>query len=218
LIRTYLERDIPNLGTKVPAESLRRFFSMLAHSQGSPFNASRLAASLGVSAPTIQRYLEVFSDLFLVRILRPWSSNYGKRLVKAPKVFIRDCGLLHAVMGIQDYESLLGQPIAGSSWEGFVIENLASCTGQNANLWYYRTSAGAEIDLIIEYQPSKLIAVDIKRSLSPVPSKGFYHAIADLSSPYSYIVYPGEDRHKVAETVEVIGLAQLMKELKDKQT
>jgi uncharacterized protein len=214
LIRTYIEREIPALGSKIPAEPLRRFFSMLAYSQADMFNASRLAASLGVSVPTVGRYLDVFTDLFLLRVLRPWFSNYGKRLVKTPKVFLRDCGLLHALLGIHDYESLLSHPIAGSSWEGFVIENLVSCVGSNASLWYYRTSAGAEVDLVIEYQPSKLVAIEIKRSSSPVPSRGFHNSRADLSPQYSYIVYPGKERYKVSDNVEVIGLASLMKELK----
>lgn len=214
LIRTYLEREIPALGSKIPAESLRRLFAMLAHSQGEMLNTSRLATSLGVSVPTIGRYLDVFTELFLIRILRPWFSNYGKRLVKTPKVFLRDCGLLHALLGIHDYESLLSHPIAGGSWEGFVIENLVSCVGPNASLWYYRTSAGAEVDLVIEYQPSKLVAIEIKRSSSPAPSRGFHNSLADLSPQYSYVVYPGKERYKVSENSEVIGLTSLMKELK----
>lgn len=213
LIRTYLEREIPALGSKIPSESLRRFLGMLAHDQGEQFNASRLGAGLGVSVPTISRYLEIFQDLFLVRILRPWYGNYGKRLVKTPKVYLRDSGLLHALLGLRTQEDLLGHPIAGGSWEGFVIESIASVIGHDANLWYYRTSSKEEIDLVIEYAPAQLITIEIKRSINPVPSKGFHDTLAILNPVASFIVYPGQERYSISPRTDVINLEDVMTEL-----
>jgi len=208
-IRTYIERDIPFLGPKIESETLRRFWTMMAHNQGELLNGARLATNLGVSTPTIFRYLAIFSDLFLIRILRPWYQNVGKRLVKSPKVYIRDSGVLHTLLQIETLDSLLSHPVVGGSWEGFVIENIASILNNRMSLWYYRTAAGAEIDLLIENGHEK-IAVEIKRSLAPVPSKGFYNAIQDLDISKAYIVYPGHDQYSRTDNVEVISLAGIL--------
>jgi len=148
-IRTYLERDIPALGVRIPAETLRRFWTMLAHHQSQLFNASQIGGSLGVKGQTAARYLDLLVDLMLVRRLPPWSSNVGKRLVKSPKVYIRDSGVLHALLGIGTLNELLAHPINGASWEGFVIENIMSCLPSTASAFFYRTQAGAEIDLLL---------------------------------------------------------------------
>lgn len=210
LIRTYLEREIQTFGVKVPSESLRRFLGMLAHDQGEQFNASRLGSGLGVSVPTIGRYLDIFQDLFLIRVLRPWHGNYGKRLVKTPKVYLRDSGLLHALLGIRTQEDLLSHPVVGCSWEGFVIESIASIIGHQASLWYYRTSSKEEIDLIIEYAPTQLITIEIKRSINPVPSKGYHDTLSILNPLSSYIVYPGTERYPLSSNTDVIGLREIM--------
>ena len=149
-IQTYLERDVPSLGPRIPAETLHRFWQMLAHNQGQMMNAAQLAAGLGISGQTVARYLDIMVDLLLVRRLQPWASNVGKRLVRSPKVYVRDSGLLHTLLGIRDQETLLGHPVVGSSWEGMVIENILSTVLPNTQAWFYRTSVGAEVDLVLE--------------------------------------------------------------------
>ena len=160
-IRTYLERDIPQFGPRVPAETLRRFWVMLAHLHGGLLNAAGLARSLGVDNKTVRAYLDFMVDLLLVRRLPPWSGNVGKRLVKSPKVYIRDSGLLHTLLQIGDFESLLGNPKYGDSWEGFVIENLLSVLPDDAEAAFYRTSAGAEVDLVLHFG-REIWAIEIK--------------------------------------------------------
>ena len=215
LIRTYLEREIPMLGPKIAAETLRRFWIMLAHNQGELLNQARIATSLGVSNPTVARYLDLLSDLFMVRILRPWATNINKRLVKAPKVYIRDSGLLHSLLGIKSMDDLLSNPVVGGSFEGFVIENIASIVGSKANLFFYRTVAGAEIDLVLEYSPTKIIAIEIKRSLAPTVSKGLFEGMETLNPMKTYVVYGGNDRYKLSDQIEVISLYNLLKELQE---
>src|SRR5215470_16289040 len=161
-IRTYLERDIPQLGPRVPAETLRRFWTMLAHHQGGLVNAAQLARGLGVDGKTVARYLDLLVDLLLVRRLPPWHKNVGKRLVKSPKVFIRDSGVTHALLGLSDKEALLGHPIVGSSWEGFVLENLLTMMIPEAEASFYRTSAGAEVDLVLTFPGGRTWAIEIK--------------------------------------------------------
>jgi uncharacterized protein len=209
-IASYLERDIPALGPRVPAETLRRFWTMLAHNQGQTVNAAKLAAGLGVSSPTISRYVDLLIDLLLARALRPWSGNIGKRLVKSPKIFIRDSGLVHALLGIQSFDDLQGHPVVGGSWEGFVIENLLSVLPRKATPYFYRTSAGAEIDLLVEIAPKRRIAVEIKRALTPVLSKGFYQACKDMDIREQYVVYPGQESYPLSKTVRVMSLQRAM--------
>ena len=182
---------------------------MVAHNQGTLWNASPIAASLEVSVPTINRYLDLLVDLLLVRALRPWAGNISKRLVKTPKVYIRDTGLVHALLQLHSLEDLLGHSIVGGSWEGLVIENIIAQLPQGATPWFYRTAAGAEIDLLIEYGASTRIAIEIKRSLAPTVSKGFHHACADVQATHRYVVYPGNERYSLSKEIEVLPVREL---------
>jgi len=213
-IRTYLERDIPQLGPRIPAETLRRFWTMLAHAQGGTLNAARLASALGISGQTVMRYLDLLSDLLLVRRLEPWSANVGKRLVRSPKVYVRDSGIAHALLGIGDLDALLGHPVAGLSWEGFAIENLIAAAPPGTQAGFYRTATGVEIDLVLALTPARLWAIEIKRSLAPKPERGFHQACTDLGARKRLIVYPGEERFAAGAGVEAVGLTQLMRELR----
>ncbi|AEI96435.1 hypothetical protein RLO149_p830040 (plasmid) [Roseobacter litoralis Och 149] len=196
-IRTYLERDIPSFGLRIPAETLRRFWTMLAHEQGGLLNAAKLAAGLGVSGQSVARYLDLLVDLMLVRRLPPWHANTGKRLVKSPKVYIRDAGLTHALLGIETAEALLGHPVVGGSWEGFCIENLIAAAPRGTEASFYRSSAGAEIDLILKLPGGALWAIEVKRTTSPKVTRGFHIAADDLDVAERILVY--------AETREVPG-------------
>lgn len=208
-IRTYLERDIPQLGPRVPAETLRRFWTMLAHVQGSTLNAAQLARGLGVDGKTVARYLDLLVDLLLVRRLPPFHANVGKRLVKSPKVYVRDSGIVHTLLGLDDRDAVLGHPVAGGSWEGFVLENLLGAAPERVKACFYRTAAGAEIDLVLEMPGGKLWAVEIKRGLAPKLDKGFHHAREDLKPERSFLVYSGEDRYPKGEGIEAIGVKEL---------
>jgi len=208
-IRTYLERDIPQLGPRVPAETLRRFWTMLAHGQGSLPNAAELGRSLGVDGKTVGRYLDLLVDLLLVRRLPPLLANVGKRLVRSPKVLVRDSGLVHTLLGLGDADAVLGHPVAGASWEGFVIETLLAVAPQGCQGWFYRTAAGAEIDLVLEWSPQRRWAIEVKRSLSPRLGKGFHQARADLQPERTFVVTPSATGYPLAAGVEVMGLAEL---------
>jgi hypothetical protein len=217
-IRTYLERDIPQLGPRIPAETLDRFWTMLAHNQGTVLNAAHLARSLEVSGVTIGRYLDLMVDLLLVRRLKPWTFNIGKRLVRSPKIYVRDSGITHALLNIGNYTDLLGHPVIGGSWEGFVIENIMSATPSNVQPFYYGTPGGAEIDLILEFSPTEKWAIEIKRNSSPSISKGFYTACEDVKPQKRFVVYAGKDRFSMGNAVEAIPLFQLMQEVMMKAT
>ncbi len=208
-IRTYLERDIPQLGPRIPATTLHRFWTMLAHVQGGLFNAAQLARGLAVDGKTVARYLDLLVDLMLVRRLQPFQANIGKRLVKSPKVYIRDSGIVHALLNIGDYEALLGHPVSGASWEGFVIENLISAAPQQTVPLFYRTGAGAEVDLILEIPKHGLWAIEIKYGLSARPEKGFFIACDDLKPAQRFVVNSGTDRYSVSANTEAIGLREL---------
>ncbi len=208
-IRTYLERDIPQLGPRVPAETLRRFWTMLAHVQGGTLNAAQLARGLGVDGKTVARYFDLLVDLLLVRRLPPFYANVGKRLVKSPKIYVRDSGIVHTLLGLDDRDAALGHPVAGGSWEGFVLENLLGAAPERTKAYFYRTATGAEIDLALEMPDGKLWAVEIKRGLAPKLDKGFYHAREDIKPEHSFVVYSGDDRYPKGEGIEVIGLGEL---------
>ena len=212
-IRTYLERDIPQLGPKIPSATLRRFWTMLAHCQASLFNASKLAVSLEISNKTVSRYLDLLVDLLLVRRLEPWHSNTKKRLVKAPKIYLRDTGLLHQLLNIPSFEALLGNPIVGASWEGFVIENLLSAAPQPTAPSFYRTATGNEIDLILQLPNNQRWAIEIKRGSAPKIKSGFYSACDDLKPTHQWVVYSGAERFPLPQGVEAISLLELMQEL-----
>lgn len=208
-IRTYLERDVPLFGPRLPAETLERLWTMLAHSQGTLLNASRLAASLAVSAQTVTRYIDLLADLLLVRRLPPFHANLGKRLVKSPKVYVRDSGLVHALLDIGDYNALAGHPVVGASWEGFVIENLLAAAPARTQASFYRTAVGAEIDLLLDLPGGERWAVEIKGGLSPRLERGFHHAREDVKPARSFVVYSGDERYPLSEGVEAIGLREM---------
>lgn len=209
-IRTYLERDIAQFGPRIPAATLESLWTMLSHGQGSLLNASNLASALSISAPTVRTYIDLLVDLLLVRRLRPYHINVGKRLVKSPKVYVRDSGLLHALLGIDDHNSLSGHPVVGTSWEGFVIENLLSDLPYRTQSNFYRTAAGAEVDLVLEFPgKSEIWAIDIKRALSAKPKKGLYHACEDIQPHKSFVVYAGDERYPISEGVEAISLSEM---------
>lgn len=212
-IKTYLERDIPQFGPRIPAETLERFWTMLAHHQGTVLNAASLATNLDVSGVTIGRYLDLMTDLLLVRRLKPWTFNAGKRLVRSPKIYIRDSGITHALLNISAYNQLLGHPVVGGSWEGFVIENLISVAPTGSQPYYYGTPSGAEIDLILEFSGTEKWAIEIKRSSSPSVSKGFYIACQDINPQKRFVVYSGTDQFSIGGNVKAISLFDLMNEL-----
>lgn len=210
-VQTYLQRDIPALGPRIPAETLRRFWTMLAHTQGSILNAAAFATSLGISGQTVARYLDLLVDLLLVRRLPPWTANAGKRLVKSPKVYIRDSGIVHSLLNLRTRDEVLGHPVAGFSWEGHVLENILASTPPGTESYFYRTAAGAEVDLLLRFPGGRLWAVEIKRSLAPSTSRGFHHAVADLQPEARHLVYPGVDRFTLPGGTIVTGLADIMR-------
>lgn len=211
-IRTYLERDVAGFGPRIPVERLGRFWTMLAHLHGGLMNAAQLARNLEVDNKTIGSYLDLLVDLLLVRRLQPWHSNLGKRLVKSPKVYLRDTGLLHRLLQIPDLDTLLGHPKLGDSWEGFVMENILSVLPDGQGASFYRTAAGAEIDLLLE-MPSGLWAVEIKRSTAPRLSRGFHNACANLKPARRLVVHSGPESFSVGQGVEAVSLADAMTEI-----
>jgi hypothetical protein len=208
-IKTYLEMDIPQLEIHIPSAQLRRFWTMLAHSHGQLWNASKIAGSLGVSAPTVRRYLDILESTFIVRQLQPYHANTKKRLIKSPKVYIRDSGLNHALLRIRTFDDLTGHPSVGASWEGFVIEQLAALLPENSEYYFYRSNAGAEIDFLYIDQQNQPVPVEIKYSLSPSISRGFWNAYEDLSCKRGYIVYPGNEMYPLSKNVTVLPLDKL---------
>ncbi|GLR27032.1 ATP-binding protein [Limnobacter litoralis] len=217
-VRTYLERDIPQLGPRIPAETLRRFWTMLAHTQGGLLNSAGLARGLDISGVTVGRYVDLMVDLLLVRRLPLWESNVGKRLTKAPKIHVRDSGICHALLGIGDVNTLLGHPVCGGSWEGFVIENLLSCTNRLTSRYgHYRSSGGAEVALLIELKPGVLWAIEIKLASAPTLSKGFFSACDDLKPQRQIVVHGGNDSFKMKGGVDALSLADCMAQLSQAQ-
>ncbi len=212
-ITTYLERDIPLLGPRIPAQTLRRLWTMLAHEQGQMLNAARLAASMGVSGQTIARYLDLLCDLLLVRRLPPWARQSRKRLVKAPKVYVRDSGLVHALLNLGSVRELLSHPVVGGSWEGWIIENLLACAPTSTQASYYRTAVGAEIDLVLELPGSELWALEIKRSSAPTVSKGFHLGCADIHATRRLVVSSANASFPMTGGVEHVPLLDLMRQL-----
>ena len=208
-IRSFLQRDLASLGVRVPAETMQRFWQMLAHLQGQLFNASQLGLSLGgASHTTASRYLDILCDAMMVRRLPPHFINIGKRLVKSPKIYLRDSGMLHALLGIASVRDLQGHPIAGASWEGFVVEQVAGQMPPDARLSFYRTAAGTELDLVIEHRGRKL-GVEIKFSTAPKPTKGFWQALIDFQIDRACVIAPVQRRYPLSAQVEVLPLADL---------
>lgn len=208
-IRTYLERDIPQLGPRIPSETLRRFWTMLAHVQGGLLNAAELARALAIDGKTVARYLDLLVDLLLVRRLPAYHANIGKRLVKSPKVYVRDSGIVHALLGLQDGNALLGHPVVGGSWEGFVIETLIGAAPEATQAFFYRTFSGAEIDLLLEMPGGQLWAIEVKRTVAPKLERGFHQARQDLSPDRSFVVYSGTERYPLMDGIEALGLREM---------
>jgi len=214
-IQTYLERDVALFGPRVPSETLRRLWIMLAHNQGSLLNVAKLSSNLEVRRPTISSYVDLLVDLLLVRRLQPYAVNVGKRLVKSPKTYVRDSGLLHALLHIETMDDLLGHPVVGNSWEGFVIENILSILPSRTQSFFYRTQAGAEVDLVLDFGGQKgKWAIEIKRGSAPKVEKSLRNALVDLEPTRSFIVYSGEDTYPISKDITVLSLSSMMEEIK----
>jgi predicted AAA+ superfamily ATPase len=204
-ITTYLEKDIPALGPRIPATTLRRLWTMLAHHQGELLDQAKLASALAISGQTVSRYIDLLCDLMLVRRLPAWHGNVGKRLIRSPKVYVRDSGLVHALLGLSNLDAVLGHPVAGSSWEGFVVEQLVNAA-PNAQASFYRTSNGAEVDLVLTFRNQQTWVIEIKRSSAPTVSRGFHQAAADLGAVRKLLVAPVEQSYPMKESIEVVDL------------
>ncbi len=212
-IKTYLERDIPALGSRIPAETLRRFWTMLAHNQGGLLNTAHLARALGIDGKTVGRYLDLMVDLLLVRRLPPFHANVGKRLVRAPKVYVRDSGIVHALLRLDESDQVLGHAVSGASWEGFVIESLIRAAPERTQASFWRTAAGAEVDLLLELPGGMTWAMEIKRGVAPKAEKGFRQALADLQPARAFLVYSGDERYPKGDGIEAIGVREITMEL-----
>lgn len=211
-IRTYLERDIPQLGFSIAAPQMMRMLTMLAHEHGGILNCAKLASAMDLSAPTIRHYIDILEQTYLVRTLPPYFTNTKKRLVKSPRLYLRDSGLLHQILGLRDMNDLLGHPILGLSWEGMVIENVCT-SAKRAKSSFYRSANGSEeMDLVLEY-PDRLIAIECKSSTEPQPTAGFWKAVESLRPARTYIVAPIEDSYPLTENVEVTSLDNLCQTL-----
>lgn len=215
LISTYLERELPSYGSRLPAQTLRRLWTMLAHLQGSLLDVSQVAKGLMIDAKTVHRYLDMLGDLMLLRKLPPWHSNLGKRLVRSPKVYVRDSGLLHALLGLTEQDDLLAHPVVGNSWEGFVIETLLNAVPQQAQCGFYRSSNGAEIDLVLDAPNLGLVAIEVKKGANAKPRRGFYSACEDLQPAHKFLVHggPDEEPYPVGDGVMAVGLRGLSRHL-----
>jgi predicted AAA+ superfamily ATPase len=217
-ISSYVERDIPLMGPQIPATRMKKFWTMLAHYHGQQVVFSDLGKSLEVSHTTIKTYLDILTDFYMVRQIQPWSGNTKKRLVKSPKIYLRDTGLLHKLLNISDFDSLLGNPILGASWEGFVAENIIVSLSNKWQYSYYRTTTQTEIDLVLEGPNKEVWAVEIKRSSAPVLKKGFHSACEDIEATRKFIVYSGTERFPIAGDTEAIGLIEFLKLLQENNT
>lgn len=203
-IRTFLERDIPQLGIRIPSQRLGRFWHMCAHLHGQTPNLSKLGDALGVSGHTIRSYLDVLTDTFVLRLLAPCQANVKKRLIKTPKIYLRDSGILHALLDIDDEGDLLGHPVVGVSWEGFVIEHVIAAMPRWRSS-FYRTQVGAEIDLVME-RGRKRIGIECKASMAPKISRGVQSAMEDLNLSHVYVIAPVTESYPIREHVTVVGL------------
>jgi len=212
-LRSYLEHEIPRFGSRLPAETLRRLWTMLAHLQGCPLNSATLARSLGLDVRTVNSCLDLLVDLLLLRRLPAWHANMGKRLVKSPKLYWRDSGWVHALLGLGDRDALMGHPVAGASWEGFVVENLLAAAPEGVQAYQYRTGGGAELDLLLVWPDGRSWAVEVKRSLAPRPTRGFHSSCADLRPAKRFLVHPGAEAFPLGDNIEAVPLADLMQRL-----
>jgi predicted AAA+ superfamily ATPase len=207
-----LERDIPQFGVQVAAPTLQRFWRMVANNHSQIINMSQLAASMGVSTTSINRYLDLLEAAKMIMRLQPMHINLNKRLVKSPKTYLRDSGLLHALLGIKTKNDLLGHPILGGSWEGFVLEHIYQLAPRGAQVMFYRTAQGAEMDVVVQ-NGSQTICFEVKASSSPKVSQGFHVAMADLKPTKTYIVAQVEKRYAFSDSVEVIPVIDIAQAL-----
>ena len=214
LIRTYLQRDIPQMGFNIPATRLRRLWTMLAHLQGETINYSQIGGNLEVDGKTVRRYMDILVDLLLVRRLEPWSRNVKKRMIKSPRFYIRDSGIQHRLLGIHNYEDLLSNPTMGKSWEAFVIENIHSVLPKTVQTYFYCTRAGSEIDLLIQFPSEKIWAVEIKHGFAPKVSRNFHITCREIRANRRYVIYGGDDEFSIDNDVKVISLGRFMNKLK----
>lgn len=208
-VRSYLERDIPQLGIRVSSATLRRFWLMLAHHHGQLWNASTLAGSLGLTAPSVRHYLDILEGTFMVRVLQPYSANLGKRLVKSPKVYLRDSGLLHALLNLPNHSALLGHPVLGASWEGWVIEQILAQAPWGSRPSFFRTASGNEIDLLLELPGGQLRAIEIKHSAAPKLGKGFAEALDALKLDSGFVIAPVAEPYPLSKRARVLPLSQI---------
>ncbi len=213
LIKTYLERDVPQMGFRVSATRLRRLWTMLAHLQGETINTTKLATNLEVKRSNINHYIDILTDLLLIRRIDPWYANVKKRLIKSPRYYVRDSGILHRLLNIGNYDSLLSNPILGKSWEGFVIENIHSVLPRLSETYFYRTAAGAEIDLIIKMPNGEIWAIEIKHGVTPKISKHYSKTCDDVEATHKFIIYGGHDEFPIGNNVQMISLQKMMKKL-----
>jgi hypothetical protein len=216
-IATYVERDLPGMGPRIPSARMKIFWTMLAHFHGQQIVYSSLGKSLEVSHTTIKTYLDILTDFYMVRQIQPWSGNTKKRLVKSPKIYLRDTGLLHKLLNIPSYESLLGNPMIGASWEGFVAENIILQLTDQWRYSYYRSSTQAEIDLVLEGPDDEVWAIEIKRSAAPQISRGFHTAAEDIKATRKFVVYPGSERFPMGQSTEAIGLIAFLQMIYHRQ-
>ena len=212
-IQLYLERDLPQFGFQVDTDSMDRFWRMIANDQGELLNAQRHARSLGVSGHTVTRYLDILHRLLMMRLLQPWYVNTGKRLVKSLRPYVRDSGVLHSLLGLRTMDDLRSHPVVGKSWEGFVIENLVSAAAGQAKPYFYRTGAGAEIDLVLEFAPGNCWAIEIKLSSAPTLEKGYVIAANDIGAERRILVHKGEELFPMRHGVEAMPLLEAMNEV-----
>jgi predicted AAA+ superfamily ATPase len=204
-IRTFLERDLPELGIRIPSETLRRFWTMIAHYHGQVWNGSEFGRALGTSEATARRYLDILAGAYMVRILPPWFENISKRQVKSPKIYVRDSGLFHALLGVGDWHALMGHPKAGASWEGFAIEQvLATLRVRDASFW--GTHAGAELDLLVTVK-GKRFGFEFKLSDAPGTTRSMHVAAESLGLEKLFVIYPGKERYLLAPKIEAVPLA-----------
>ena len=214
-ISSYVERDIPLMGPQVSATRMKKFWTMLSHYHGQQVVLTEIGKSLEVSHTTIKSYLDILTDFYMVRQIQPWAGNTKKRLIKSPKIYLRDSGILHKLLNISDFESLLGNPVLGASWEGFVVENIIVGLSNKWQYSYYRTASQTEIDLVLEGPNNQTWAIEIKRSSSPTLSRGFYTACEDIKATHKFVVYAGSERFPMSENTEAIGLIEFLKLLEE---
>jgi uncharacterized protein len=207
-IRTYIERDISQLGFQIPALQLKRLLTMCAHNQGATLNLSKLAESMSLTHPTIKRYIDLLEQTFVLRTIQPFEINVKKRLVKSPKVYIRDSGILNELLAIPDFNALMGHPVFGSSWEGLVIENILTKM-PDWDYYFYRTATGDELDLVLQ-KGNYTIAIECKASTAPKPTKGFWKSIEVVKPKKTFIVAPINDQYDIKENVTILGLSNFL--------